>query len=75
MNGDRDERQTPPPMNDEEFAHWWRSFDDNDLDKFEREIEESLKDCEILPDPNWEEKSDVSRKWPDAPAPARTRRK
>ena len=56
MNGDRDERQTPPPMNDEEFARWWRSFDDNDLDKFEREIEESLKDCEILPDPNWEEK-------------------
>ena len=56
MNGDRDERQTPPPMNDEEFAHWWRSFDDTDLDEFEREIEESLKDCEILPDPNWEEK-------------------
>ena len=56
MNGDRNERQTPPPLNDEEFDAWWRSFGDNHLDEFEREIEESLKDYEILPDPNWEEK-------------------
>ena len=54
MNGDRDERQTPSPMGGEELDAW-RPFDD-DLDQFEREIEESLKDCEILPDPNWEEK-------------------
>ena len=55
MNGDRNERQTPPPLNDAEFDAWWRSFDDNDLDEFEREIEESLQDYEILPDPNWED--------------------
>lgn len=53
MNGDRDEGQTPPPMSDEEFDAWW-PFDD-DLDEFEREIEESIQGCEILPDPNWEE--------------------
>ncbi len=55
MNGDKHEPQTPPPMSDEEFDAWW-PFDDSDLDEFEREIEESLKDYEILPDPNWEEK-------------------
>ncbi len=55
MNGDKHEPQTPPPMSDEEFDAWW-PFDDSDLDEFEREIEASLKDYEILPDPNWEEK-------------------
>ena len=54
MNGDKHEKQTPPPMSDEEFDAWW-PFDENDLDEFEREIEESLKGYEILPDPNWEE--------------------
>lgn len=56
MNGDRNERQTPPPLTDEEFDAWWLSFDDNHLDEFERDIEESLKDYEVLSDPNWEEK-------------------
>ena len=54
MSDDRDEGQTPPPMSDEEFDAW-RPFGD-DLDEFEREIEESLENYEILPDPNWEEK-------------------
>ena len=56
MNSNKDENQTPPPMDDEEFDAWWSSFNDGDLDEFEREIEESLGDYEILPDPNWEEK-------------------
>ena len=55
MNGDKHKPQTPPPMSDEEFDAWW-PFDDSDLDEFEREIEESLKDYKILPDPNWEGK-------------------
>ena len=75
MNGDRDERQTPPPMNDEEFAHWWRSFDDTDLDEFERELRNRSRTARFSRIPIGKKKSDVSRKWPDAPAPARTRRK
>ena len=55
MNGDKHKPQTPPPMSDEEFDAWW-PFDDSDLDEFEREIEESLKDYDILPNPNWEAK-------------------
>lgn len=73
MSDDKREIRKPPPMDDEKFDDWWRSFDDNNLDEFEKDIEESLKDCEILPDPNWEEKSDVSRKWPAAPGAARIR--
>lgn len=42
-------------MTDDEFAAWW-PFDDDDLDEYEREIEESLKDYKILPDPGFEEK-------------------
>ena len=42
-------------MTDEEFDAWW-PFNDDDLDEFEREIEESLKGYKILPDPNFEEK-------------------
>ena len=56
MNDDKREIRKPPPLNDEEFDAWWLSFDENHLDEFEREIEESLKDYEVLPDPNWEEK-------------------
>lgn len=74
MSDDKREIRKPPPTDGEKFHEWWRSFDDNDLDEFEREIEESLKDYEILPDPNWEEKSVSSRKWPAAPGAARTRR-
>ena len=74
MNGDRNERQTPPPLNDAEFDAWWRSFGDNHLDEFEREIEESLKDYEILPDPNWEEKKrrieEMARRARSSPYPA-----
>ena len=55
MNDDKYEPKTPPPMDDKEFDAWW-PFNDDDLDEFEREIEESLKDYEIVPDPNWEEK-------------------
>ena len=55
MNDDKHEPQTPPPMDDEEFDAWW-PFNDDDLDEFEREIEESLKDYKLLPDPNFEEK-------------------
>ena len=55
MNDDKYKPQTPPPMDDEEFDAWW-PFSDDDLDEFEREIEESLKGYDILPDPNWEEK-------------------
>ena len=55
MNGDKHEPQTPPPMDDKEFDAWW-PFNDDDLDEFEREIEESLEGYEIIPDPNWEEK-------------------
>ena len=55
MNYDKHEPQTPPPMDDKEFDAWW-PFNDDDLDEFEREIEESLKDYEIVPDPNWEER-------------------
>lgn len=54
MNDDKHEPQTPPPMDDKEFDAWW-PFNDDDLDAFEREIEESLEGYEILPDPNWEE--------------------
>ena len=56
MSDDKREIRKPPPMDDEKFDGWWRSFDDNNLDEFERDIEESLEDYEILPDPNWEEK-------------------
>lgn len=59
MSDDKREIRKPPPTDGEKFHEWWRSFDDNDLDEFEREIEESLKDYEILPDPNWEEKQRV----------------
>lgn len=55
MNDDKHKPQTPPPMDDKEFDAWW-PFSDDDLDEFEREIEESLKGYDILPDPNWEEK-------------------
>ena len=55
MNDDKHEPRTPPPMDDEEFDAWW-PFSDDDLDEFEREIEESIRDYDILPDPNWEEK-------------------
>lgn len=55
MKDNQHEPQTPPPMDDKEFDAWW-PFNDDNLDEFEREIEESLKDYEILPDPNWEEK-------------------
>ena len=56
MNSDKDGALTPPPMDDEEFDAWWSSLGDVNLDEFEREIEESLKDYEIVPDPNWEER-------------------
>ena len=56
MNDDKREIRKPPPMNDAEFDAWWRSFDDTDLDEFEREIEESIKDYEIPPDADREEK-------------------
>ena len=55
MNDDKPEIRKPPPLNDAEFDAWWRSFGDIHLDEFEREIEESLQDYEILPDPNWED--------------------
>lgn len=55
MSDDKREIRKPPPMDDEKFDDWWRSFADHDLDEFEREIEESLKDYEILPDTNREE--------------------
>ena len=55
MNDDKHEPQTPPPMDDKEFDAWW-PFNDDDLDEFEREIEESISVDEILSDPNWEEK-------------------
>ena len=56
MSDDKREIRKPPPMDDAKFDDWWRSFGNNDLDEFEQEIEASLKDYEILPDPNWEEK-------------------
>jgi hypothetical protein len=56
MSDDKREIRKPPPMDNEKFDDWWRSLGDNDLDEFEQEIEASLKDYEILPDPNWEEK-------------------
>ncbi len=73
MNDDRHEPQTPPPMDDKEFDAWW-PFNDDDLDEFEREIEESISVDEILSDPNWEEKSDVSKKRSTAPGAANAQR-
>ena len=56
MSDDKREIRKPPPLDDAEFDAWWSSLGDTALDEFEREIEESLEDCEIRPDPNWEEK-------------------
>ena len=55
MSDEKIEKKPPSDMTDEEFDAWW-PFNDDDLDEFEREIEESLKGYKLLPDPNFEEK-------------------
>ena len=55
MSAEKNDKRSPSSMTDEEFDAWW-PFNDDDLDEFEREIEESLKDYEILPAPDFEEK-------------------
>ena len=50
----QNERQAQPPMTDEEFDAWW-PFSDDDLDEYEREIEESLPEYKALPDSDFEE--------------------
>ena len=55
MSSEQDEKQSGHPMSDEELDAWW-PFDDDDLDEFEREIEESLQDYEPVPDPHLEVK-------------------
>ena len=54
MTSKDDQRQSGSPMSDEEFDARW-PFDD-DLDEFEREIEESLRDYVPVPDPHLEVK-------------------
>ncbi|CAI8042307.1 hypothetical protein GBAR_LOCUS23511 [Geodia barretti] len=54
MSDEKMESRPPSSMTDEEFDAWW-PFDDDDLDEFERDIEESLQGYDVLPDPNWEE--------------------
>ena len=48
------------PLTDEEFDAWW-PFSDDDLDDYEREIEESLRDYEWIPPPHLEEERRQAR--------------
>ena len=54
MCGNKADGQAVPPLSDEEFDAWW-PFRDDDLDDFEREIEESLRDYEWVPPPHLED--------------------
>ena len=48
------------PLTDEEFDAWW-PFNDDDLDEYEREIEESLRDYEWVPPPHLDEERRQAR--------------
>lgn len=48
------------PLTDEEFDAWW-PFNDDDLDEYEREIEESLHDYELVFQPHLEEERRQAR--------------
>ena len=48
------------PLTDEEFDAWW-PFSDDDLDDFEREIEESLRADDWVPPPHLEEERRQAR--------------
>ena len=48
------------PLTDEEFNAWW-PFSDDDLDEYEREIEESLRVDDWVPPPHLEEERRQAR--------------
>ena len=48
------------PLTDEEFDAWW-PFSDDDLDDYEREIEEALRVDDWVPPPHMEEERRQAR--------------
>jgi hypothetical protein len=50
----QNDRPSDAPLTDEEFDAWW-PLNYDDLDEYEREIEESLRDYEWVPPPHLEE--------------------
>ena len=62
MSGSKNERDQPSdaPLTDEEFDAWW-PFSDDDLDEYERELEESLRDYEWVPPPHLDEERRLAR--------------
>ena len=62
MNGskNKDDQFSDAPLTDEEFDAWW-PFSDDDLDEYEREIEESLRDYEWVPPPHLDEERRQAR--------------
>ena len=57
---EKNDRLSDAPLTDEEFDTWW-PFSDDDLDQYEREIEESLRDYEWVPPPHLDEKRRQAR--------------
>ena len=47
------------PLTDEEFDAWW-PFSDDDLDEYEREIEEAFRDYELVFPPHLDEERQTS---------------
>ncbi len=54
------DRPADAPLTDEEFDAWW-PFSDDDLDDYEREIVESLRDYTWDPPPHLEEERRQAR--------------
>ncbi len=62
MSGSKNKNDRPSdaPLTDEEFNAWW-PFSDDDLDEYEREIEESLRVDDWVPPPHLEEERRQAR--------------
>ncbi len=70
---EKNDQISDAPLTDEEFDAWW-PFSDDDLDEYEREIEESLRDHEWVPPPHLDEerrqarmrvRRELAEKYPD----------
>ena len=62
MTGAQNERtpRSAAPLTDEEFDAWW-PFSDDDLDEYERELEESLRDYVWVPPPHLHDERRLAR--------------
>ncbi len=62
MTNIRNQKDQPSdaPLTDEEFDAWW-PFSDDDLDEYERELEESLRHYEWVPPPHLDQERRLAR--------------